>query len=121
MILATNAGAAEAMMKAVATPEQVCCRGRRRCSEPWAKIRTASSRWRNTRVIASNPFGPGPDSNGRATYGLKVCQGREWRGMIGARHFCIFDVKDDVMQMTVQSCGWPGDVLDKKTFKARGL
>ncbi len=41
--------------------------------------------------------------------------------MIGARLFCIFDVKDDVMQMKVQTCGWPGGLLDKKTFKARGL
>jgi hypothetical protein len=74
---------------------------------------------RFSNILASNPFGPGPDASGRSTSGLHVYQGHEWCGMIGARHFCIFDVKDDVMQMTVQTCGWPGGVLDKKTFKAR--
>ena len=76
---------------------------------------------RCSNVIASNPFGPGPDSSGRSTIGTHVYQGHEWCGMIGARLFCIFDVKDDVMQMKVQTCGWPGGLLDKKTFKARGL
>jgi hypothetical protein len=74
-------------------------------------------------AIAVNPFGPGPDASGRVTAGHSSYHGREWCGLAGARHFCVFEVKDDVMEMTVQAVAgtWIDGVLDKKTFKARGL
>ena len=60
-------------------------------------------------AMRNNPFAEG--------------KGREWAGA-AARHFCVFEVKVDAVEMKV--LGMPDDpdakefpVLDKKTFKAR--
>ena len=62
------------------------------------------------RAIGSNPFAQG--------------KGREWAGAEGTRHFCVFDVKGETVEMKVLAMPDEPDakdfpVLDKKTFKAR--
>ncbi|MCE5326968.1 MAG: hypothetical protein LLG01_11205 [Planctomycetaceae bacterium] len=80
-------------------------------------------RW-DTRM-GSHPFGP-PNGNARGTVGKVVRpDGGEWVGYFGTRHFCVFDVKDNTLEMKVLKTG-PADadikdlkVLDQKTFKPR--
>ncbi|MCE5324877.1 MAG: hypothetical protein LLG01_00535 [Planctomycetaceae bacterium] len=86
----------------------------------------AFHRW-NTQ-FGSHGQGPtGPTANARGTFGkVTLPDGREWCGYCGTRHFCVFDVKDDVIRMQVLACGSSPDVdikdlkvLDEKTFKPR--
>jgi len=62
------------------------------------------------RAMRANPFGPD--------------KSKEWVGVGSTRHFCVFDVKDDAVQMQVLACPADGNtsdyrVLDKKAFKPR--
>jgi hypothetical protein len=57
---------------------------------------------------------------------VKLPDGREWIGQLYTRHFCVFDVKDNAIEMKVLACGATPDVdtkdlqvLDQKTFKPR--
>ena len=84
-----------------------------------------SFKWATT--LGSHPFGPGPNGPGQGIPGLvKLPDGREWAGQLNTRHFCVFDVKDNSIEMKVLACGVPPDadtkdlqVLDQKTFKPR--
>lgn len=77
--------------------------------------------------FGTHPFGPGPDANPRGTLGkVALPDGREWVGYFSMRHFCIFDVKEDAIEMRVLACGPTADtaienlkVIDRKTFKPR--
>lgn len=75
--------------------------------------------WSTTR--GGHPFGP--KSGGKGTVALE--DGREWCGVLSRHHFCVFDVKEDAIEMKVLGCGAADadikslEVLDKKTFKPR--
>jgi hypothetical protein len=71
-------------------------------------------------VIATNPFGPGPDAAPRSSFGKGVYKGREWCGWCSLRHFLDFDVQDDAMTMKLHGIGAFSTLAeDHKTFKAR--
>lgn len=68
------------------------------------------------------------EGNARGTIGPhKTAQGTEWVGYFGRRHFCVFDVSQDALKMTVLAAPAQGmeseakdlTVLDTKTFVPR--
>lgn len=77
--------------------------------------------------FGSHPFGPAQGGNPRGTQGkVMLLDGREWVGYFNTRHFCLFDVKDNALEMKVLACAKSADtdtkdlkVLDQKTFKPR--
>jgi len=77
--------------------------------------------------FGSHPFGPGSGANPRGTVGkVELPDGREWVGYFSTRHFCVFDVQGDQIEMKVLACPGKPDVdtkdlkvLDQKTFKPR--
>jgi hypothetical protein len=80
-------------------------------------------RW-DTRM-GSHAFGS-PNGNARGTLGkVALPDGSEWVGYFGTRHFCVFDVKDNAIELKVlKTAGADADikdlkVLDQKIFKPR--
>jgi len=79
--------------------------------------------------FGSQPFGPGEGANPRGTLGKVVLpDGREWVGYFSTRHFCVFDVRSDAIEMKVYRAPSQGkevnsvkdlEVIDQKTFKPR--
>jgi hypothetical protein len=77
--------------------------------------------------LGSHPFGPA-NPNPRGTVGKKMrADGGEWVGYFGTRNFCVFDVKDDSLELKVIDFKRQTDaadindlnILDQKTFKPR--
>ncbi len=81
-------------------------------------------RW-DTRM-GSHEFVP-PGGDARGTFGkVTLPDGREWVGYFGRHHFCVFDVKENAIEMKVLACAGSPDadikdleVLDHKIFKPR--
>lgn len=77
--------------------------------------------------FGSHPFGPGASiSRRRSNATVATTDGKEWCGVLGARHFCIFDVQEDSIEMKVLAVSAAADsdpkdlrILDQKTFKPR--
>ena len=78
--------------------------------------------------FGSHGLGPvGPDANPRTTRGpVRLPDGREWVGYFSTCHFCLFDVRDDALELQVLACADKPDValeglkvLDRKVFLPR--
>ncbi|MCE9547713.1 MAG: hypothetical protein K8T25_19760 [Planctomycetia bacterium] len=81
----------------------------------------------DSRFGMHHAFGPGPTANPRGTQGkVTLPDGREWVGYFSTRHFCLFDVSEEAIEMKVLACAGSPDVdtkdlkvIDQKTFKPR--